>query len=224
MARTIAAAIVLSVLAAAPPSAHRLDEYLQSARISLERESIALEIDLTPGASVAAVVVSAIDRDGDRVITPAEASGYGRDVLRDVVLLLDGRAVPLTLTHVEVPTIDEMSDGLGTIQVRASAAVPRLASGLRVVSFRNDHRPQGSVYQVNALVPAAADVRVGAQRRDPLQREVRVEYQVRPSWAARLLWAGLGVLGVALLFGIRRRSRRSPPVFMSSEWLHSAER
>ena len=224
MTRTLSATLALAVLLPAGVPAQRLDEYLQTARLSLERESVSLELDLTPGAAIAPEIVSTMDRDGDRVITPSEAASYAGEVLRDLAVQLDGRAVALSLTRIEVPAIDELNAGLGTIRVLASAVVPRLAAGTRVLYFNNRHRPDGSVYQANALVPAAGGIRVAAQRRDPLQREMQVEYSVRPSLLVRLLWPGLTVAVLVTLVALRRRSRRTNPVFMSAEWLHSVER
>ena len=53
--RTSAPAAIVSRLAMrADTAAHRLDEYLQATRLSLARNQITLEIDLTPGANIAA--------------------------------------------------------------------------------------------------------------------------------------------------------------------------
>src|SRR4051812_45984017 len=47
-------------------SAHRLDEYLQAARLGIGTERVELELDLTPGSSVANVIIAGIDRNRDR--------------------------------------------------------------------------------------------------------------------------------------------------------------
>src|SRR5688572_3513135 len=103
--RTVSVAAIVFVLAMpATSAAHRLDEYLQAARLSLARDRIALEVDLTPGVNIAAAIVTLLDRDGDRRISPVEARAYGQAVLADLVLELDGRTVPVTLTRVEIPS------------------------------------------------------------------------------------------------------------------------
>ena len=107
--------------------------------------------------------------------------------MSDLVLELDGRAVAVTLTRVEVPSIGEMRDGIGTIQLRAASHIEAVPAGRRYLSFRNNHQPEASVYLVNALFPEDADVRVERQRRDPRQQGVRVEYNVGPRWPAQLL-------------------------------------
>ena len=181
----------------ASPSAHRLDEYLQAARVSLAHTRVELEIDLTPGASVADGIIALIDRDGDKRISPEEAEQYGRNVLADVVLELDGRRVTLTLDHVEAPPLEEMRHGLGAIQLRASGDVEPRMSFRRELHFQNNHHAASSVYLVNALIPADRGISVVGQTRDAKQRDVRIDYSVSPQWPKYLYWP---VLGVAALF------------------------
>jgi hypothetical protein len=193
----------------ASPSAHRLDEYLQAARVSLAHTRVELEIDLTPGASVAEGIIALVDRNGDKTISPEEAAQYGRDVLADVVLELDGRPIALTLNHVEVPHLEEMRHGLGAIQLRASGAVESRMSFRRELHFQNNHHAAGSVYLVNALMPTDPGISVVTQRRDATQRDARIEYSVRPQWPKYVYWPLLG--GAALFFMYRRRSRSLDP-------------
>jgi hypothetical protein len=202
--RTLSAAVIVFVLATPGESAaHRLDEYLQAARVSLDRERVMLEVDLTPGASVAPAVIAMIDLDGDGAISPAEAAAYGQTALGDLVLDLDGRSVSMTLTRAEVPSIGEMLAGAGAIQLRAVGAAGPHVVGRRVLRFQNNHHPRTSVYLVNALVPEDEGVAVLAQIRDPSQRSVRIEYQVRPRWHAQLGWMILASAALSTLAGLR---------------------
>ena len=205
MRRAVPATTALLVAAVASPSAHRLDEYLQAARVSLAHTRVELELDLSPGASVADGIISLIDRDDDRRISPPEAEQYGRDVLADLLLELDGRAVSLTLDRVEVSPLEEMRHGLGAIQVRASGTVEPRLSVRRELHLRNNHHPDSSVYLVNALMPSEPGISVVAQTRDAAQREARIEYSVRPQWPKYVYWPVLGI--AALFFALRRRSR-----------------
>ena len=205
MRGTFAAAAVSLLAMSASPSAHRLDEYLQAARVSLELTRVALEVDLTPGANVADGVIALIDRDGDSRISPLEAESYGRDVLGDIVLELDGRPVALTLSHVEVPSIDEMRHGLGAIQLRASGDVEPRMSLRRQLHFQNSHQAGSSVYLVNALIPSDDTIKVVGQTRDAKQQDVRIEYSITPQWPKYLYWP---VFGTAALFFVFRRSSK----------------
>jgi hypothetical protein len=178
----------------ASPSAHRLDEYLQAARVTLARTGVALEIDLMPGASVAAGIIALVDGDGDSSISPLEAESYGRDVLADIVLELDGRPIALTLVHVEVPSVDEMRHGIGTIQLQAIGNIEGGVSRRPQLHFRNNHHAGASVYLVNALMPSDAGISVVDQTRDARQRDVRIEYSVSPLWPKHLYWPIFGLV------------------------------
>jgi hypothetical protein len=192
--RGFAATAGLLFALSASPSAHRLDEYLQAARVSLAHTRVELEIDLTPGASVADGIIPLIDRDGDKRISPEEAAQYGRDVLADVVLEVDGHPIALTLNHVEAPPLEEMRHGLGAIQVRASGDVGRPMSFRRELHFQNNHHAASSVYLVNALIPTDPGISVVSQTRDAKQRDARIEYSVRPQWPKYVYWPALGLV------------------------------
>jgi len=188
----------------ASPSAHRLDEYLQAARVSLEHARVMLEIDLMPGATIAEAIIDHLDRDGDRKISPLEADSYGQDVLRDIVLELDGRPVALTMADIGVSSLDELRHGIGMIQLRASGDVDPRISMRRELHFKNNHQPGTSVYLVNALLPSDPGIKVVAQIRDAKQREARIQYSISPRWPKHLYWP---VLGAAALFLVFRRSK-----------------
>ena len=135
MRKVFLAAIVFALVMPAEPSAHRLDEYLQAARLSLARDRIALEVDLTPGVSIASAIVRCSIAMATTRSRRSRRGRTGRRVLGDLVLELDGRPVALTLTRVEAPSIDEMRDGSGTIQVRAAGTVDAVAAGRRRLRF-----------------------------------------------------------------------------------------
>jgi hypothetical protein len=207
--RTLVAGTI-ALLVGFPPSlhAHELDEYLQAARVSLSRDHVVCEIDLTPGANIASEIVALVDRDADGHVSATEAEAYGRGVLRDVLLELDGQAVPMTLTRVDVPSVEEMTDGVGTIRLEAIANIHPLAAGRRHVYFRNDHHPDAAVYLVNALVPTQRDIMVVGQARDPRQHEIRLEYDVTSAALGQLTWLVLGSAALSALVAWRIRSRR----------------
>jgi hypothetical protein len=191
-----------------PADAHRLDEYLQATRLSIDRERLRLEIDLTAGISVAGQVFTSIDTDHDGQVSIVEREAYAREVLRSIALSIDGRPTPIVLEDSEFPEIRDMSLGVGTIRLRATATVPSAAAavGHHTVSYANNHRPLASVYLVNALVPADSRIEIGQQRRDVAQRVLMLEYSVIPDalWA-RLSWSLVGLAMVGLLGCARRR-------------------
>jgi hypothetical protein len=211
-------------LAAVPPAgAHRLDEYLQATRLSIDIEHVDLEIDLTAGAALASNVFAWIDTNRDGEISRAEGEVYARLMLRSVVLKIDGCPVPVTLTGTSFPQFRDMSLGVGTIRLRATAKVPSEGAGRHQVSFLNTHQPESSVYLVNALVPANPRIQLGDPRRDQAQHSLKLGYTVKadaPSPLERtfaplarsvmigwLLWR----FGFALTQAVAHRQRPSRP-------------
>ncbi|MEI9972645.1 MAG: DUF3500 domain-containing protein [Ignavibacteriota bacterium] len=85
MNRKAATAAIL-LLAPALAKAHRLDEYLQAAIISVEKDRLQVQMTLTPGVAVYPVVAAAIDADADGVISQIEQRAYAARVLRDLSL------------------------------------------------------------------------------------------------------------------------------------------
>jgi len=178
----------------APAAAHRLDEYLQATRLSVDVEHVDVEIDLTPGARVAPEVFGSIDTDGDGQISNAEAEAYAQEVLRSVVLSVDGRPVRMRLLEIRVPQLHDMILGVGTVRIRASATHSVASSNRHRLSYVNTHRSKSSVYLVNVLVPADPRIEVRGQTRDTAQRMLTLEYRVMPDRA----WT----VACALLFGL----------------------
>ena len=204
MTRALLSAVIVILIASAEASAHRLDEYLQASRVSLGLGRISVEIDLTPGASIALGIITLLDRDRDGLISPLEATAYGEDVLSDVVVEFDGLPVPLTLARVEVPPVDDMRQGFGAIRLQALSELGSFGGGRHHVRLRNRHAPLFSVYLVNALIPEVRDIRVIAQTRDPQQQEVRIEYEVRSDGLVQLVSVALAVGGCGVLVWFRR--------------------
>jgi hypothetical protein len=185
--------------------AHRLDEYLQATRIAIGAERVGLELDLTAGVEMAAEIFAWIDTNRDGQISHDEGEAYARQVLGSVGLSVDGRAMPITLVDFRFPQYGEMSRGVGTIQVRATADLSAGGAGRHRVSFLNTHRPERSVYLVNALVPADPRIHIGGQQRDRAQHGLTLDYTVGPSAPWARTWSLLAALGMAGVLGMTRR-------------------
>ncbi len=195
----------------APAGAHRLDEYLQATRLSIDIERVGLEIDLTAGVAVAPEVLAWMDMNRDGQISNAEGEAYAREMLRAVVLSVDGRPVPITLVGIRVPPVRDMSLGVGTIQVRAAANVTGTGTGHHHVAYFNTHRSESSVYLVNALVPADPRIQIAGQRRDRAQHGLTLEYTVMPNAPWARTWSLLAGLVMAGVLGVTRRPRSNAP-------------
>jgi hypothetical protein len=199
----------LAILAAAPSAhAHRTDEYLQATRISVDVDHADLEIDLTPGIALASTVFSWIDTNGDGGISSAEGDAYARQVLRSVTLSVDSKPVPLTLVESSFPAFREMNLGVGTIRLRITAKFPAVRTGRHRIAWLNTHRPESSVYLVNALVPGNPHIQLTDQERDREQHGLTLDYTVAadssPVWKFALI-GGVVLAGRSFL-RLRRRS------------------
>jgi hypothetical protein len=215
-------AVLGAWLATLPPAgAHRVDEYLEATRLSIDLERVDLEIDLTAGVALASRVFAWIDTNRDGEISNAEGEAYARQMLRSVGLKVDGWPVPIRLVETSFPQFGDMSLGVGTIRLRATAKVPAAGAGRHQVSFLNTHRSESSVYLVNALVPANPRIQIADQRRDIAQHALTLDYKVMadaPSPSARTfaLLAGLVIAGFlffrcgyALTQAVAHRERRN---------------
>lgn len=213
------AAAAILLMAGAVARAHRLDEYLQGALISVEKSRVETQLTLTPGVAVLPVVLAEIDRDADGVLSQTEQRAYAGRVLRDLSLSIDGRALRPQLLSMQFPTMEELREGRGEIRIEFSADLPAGGSNRKLI-FKNDHQSRIAAYQVNCLVPRDPDVRILAQNRNYSQSHYELEY-VQAGAPVRLSswWSGdrgwLGALALLLFarfaFVWRRRGRLAVP-------------
>ena len=203
--RALASAAVLAVWLAnpVPAGAHRLDEYLQATRLSIDAGRVDLEIDLTAGVSIAPEVLTWIDTNGDGRISDIEGDAYARLLLQSVLLAVDDRPAPIAFVDSRFPPVQDMRLGVGAIQVRATATVPPASAGRHTVSYSNLHQSARSVYLVNVLVPEDSRIRITAQRRDPAQHGLAVDYDVTSARWARTYWL-LVAVAMAVVLGLSR--------------------
>ena len=173
-------------------SAHRLDEYLQAARLAIDPDRVQVELDLTPGIALAEAILLDIDRDHDGSLSVEEQQAYGSVAVSALTLEVDGRSVPVRLGASRFPDAEAIRRGEGTIRLHASATLPQLSMGPHQLLFRNSHHRSRSVYLANALLPESDLVAITAQRRDGDQTELTINYDLR---------AALATSTAALLFG-----------------------
>lgn len=192
--------------------AHRLDEYLQVAQISVEPVLITIDLYLTPGVQVASAFVNTIDVSRDGVIAAGEGAVYARGVLKRVSLAVDGVPRAIVLVASDYPAIEELRGGLGSVHVRGTAGRPPEDGGRHVITFENRFDPARSVYQANAMLPRDPTVAIRRQSRSPDQARLDIAYDIALSgtgranpWRLMAAIAGLGVTG-GLVWSHRRRS------------------
>jgi hypothetical protein len=203
--------VLVLVALAGPVSAHRLDEYLQAARIGIDPERVRIELDLTPGVSVAPRILAEIDRDHDGAVSREEARAYEARVTADLQLDVDGSPLVLEPVESQCHLVGQVLKGEGILSLQLAAEVPVLTPGTHRLRYRNGHHADIGVYLANALVPASTRVAVTAQRRDVDQRELVIEYELGdPAQANAVWWLAALASGVALFAGVWRRSHREP--------------
>jgi hypothetical protein len=193
---------------ATPADAHRLDEALQATRISIDRERLRLELDVTAGVSIAPRLFASIDTDHDGRLSLAERNEHAREIVHGLDLTIDGTPAAIVLNESTFPELPEMSLGVGTIRVRAAVLLPTtaVAVGRHVVSYTNNHGSVASAYLVNALVPADSRIEIVRQRRDEAQRALTLDYRVLPNaWWTRLSWTVVALSMIGLLGWTRSR-------------------
>jgi hypothetical protein len=208
-----AAAAALVIALQVSMSAHRRDEYLQAARVALQPDGVAIQLDLTPGIEVADAIIGAIDRDRSGALSNDEQLVYADQVVRALDARVDGEPLRLQLVSSAFPDPSSMRGGEGTIRLQVTAPHRVLAGGAHQLVLRNAHHPAPSVYLANALVPGSARVSIVEQRRDPQQTELTIDYMVRgttPIGNGAWVLAGLP-LAAALLFRLSRRVRADQP-------------
>jgi hypothetical protein len=209
--RTVFVSLMFAAALVVSPNsifAHRLDEYLQATRLSIRTDGIEVELDLTPGVAVAQQVFALIDTNHDGEISSAEAEAYARLVLNSIDVAVDGRPVGLQLTSQSVPQLSDMTQGVGTIRLQASAKFARVAAGAHRVYYRNMHQANIGAYLVNALVPEDKHIQIQRQSRDYQQHELTLEYEVVTSseWSS-MWWVGAGLAMICCLAVSRRGAR-----------------
>jgi len=199
--------------ASVPPAcAHRLDEYLQAAILSVGKDRIEVSMRLVPGVAVSSKVLAGIDTNADGVISDTERRAYAERVLKDLSLSVDGHVLRPQLLSVDFPTIEEMREGLGEIKIEVAADLAP-GSSTRKIVFENHHQRPISAYLVNCLVPRDPDIQIVAQSRNANQSFYALEYTqvggqssalIARWWAQLRAWLGnLGGFSSMFRLGMR---------------------
>lgn len=197
MKKALVIAGVILAANATPAAAHRLDEYLQATTVLLTRDHVRLGMRLAPGVAIVKTVLDNIDTNRDGIISDAEQREYGLKVLGDLSLSIDKSQVLLRLVSWHFGTVDDLTRGLGEIQLAFDADAPDVASH-RTMVFENHHRSAISAYLVNSLVPDDDDIHIVDQTRNYLQSTYEMSYTQAATDEASVSFGALGQWGVVL--------------------------
>ena len=185
----IASALLLAAALLAEPSparAHALDEYMQSAYITLAPGQVTIEVGLTPGVLVVPGLMTLMDTDNNGAFSAAESQAYAMRVLADVALSLDGQPRSLTVTGVQMPEPQIMLAGGGEVRVTLRAALtPTVTSAVsHQVIVANHHAPVKSAHQIVLLRPKSNDLVIVGQKRNAAGDSMTIEYTLTPATVA----------------------------------------
>jgi hypothetical protein len=170
-------AMLLAALIPGWAAAHPIDEVVQGAYLTLAPGEVRLELDLTPGAEVSPTVLAALDANGDRAISKAEARRFAQRVLDQTTLTLDGKAAPWRIAKVDAPPYQNLLQATDTLKIYAIARRPDRA-GAHTLYFDNRYQPAKSQCIANIFLQPGRGWRffVAGQQRSNDGRRLTVRY------------------------------------------------
>lgn len=176
---------ILIVLCAGTASAHRLDEYLQAALVTVSSNRVVVSMRLVPGVAVSDQVIAAIDSNHDGIFSPAEQRIYAHHIAEAIVLTSDGHSLQPQIVTQSFPQPDEIRGGIGEIHLELEAPLPA-TTGRRTLTLENRNQIARAVYLVNSVVPTDSTIHITAQLRNTVQSmyELRYEQAATPSVVA----------------------------------------
>jgi hypothetical protein len=175
MKRKLIAVAAIVLLLGARATAHRLDEYLQAALVSVEKDRVEVSLRLVPGVAVSAAVLASIDSNGDGNLSETEKRAYAERVLGDLSLSVDGTPLKPKLVAMNFSPAEQMREGLGEIHVDFTADLPSGGRERKLV-LKNHHQTQMAAYLVNCLVPSDPEIQIVAQKRNERQSFYELDY------------------------------------------------
>ena len=159
--------VVFAPVAAAHPD----DEVLQQIYLTPERSGLTVQLDLTPGVSVAPQFTRAIDEDGDGRVSPDEIAAHVASVRSGLSAEIDGVPVDLASTENHYPPIELLAAGAGTVTLVWTAALPENAQHLVLT----DHYEPGARTAVQTSVLIAPEpIALGPISRTDANRSISV--------------------------------------------------
>ena len=128
--KLIATLVACALFVAKSAFAHRLDEYLQAAIISLQPGAVSLTFRLVPGVAVAPAVIADIDQNTDGALSKAEQLAYAGHVISDLRLVEDGHPLELHLVTATFPAIEQLRAGTEEIEPSIAADLSQVTASI----------------------------------------------------------------------------------------------
>lgn len=167
--------LIIALVAAASADAHRLDETLHAATLSLDDGLLSIELRVTPGVSVARKTLADIDANGDGTFSDDEKQRYVNRLLGELALRVDGRSQPLRTVAAAFPASAEILAGTGDIVFELQADLPA-GSEAHTVELDQGAHDASDVYMANALMPKNPAIHIVGQSRNHDQSIYQVAF------------------------------------------------
>ena len=132
---------LFTLFATLPSSAHPADEAVVFHYLWLEAApgTVSLQHATVVGGLLTQTVWPRIDRDGDRVLSPAEQEQYARELVSGLSLKVDGKPVRWKLEEYQYPSHAEFFGGeLAAVKLRLTAPLGTVPARGRTVTVRDD--------------------------------------------------------------------------------------
>lgn len=168
--------VILVLALHAPAYAHEVDEYVQAALISVEKDHLEVQLRLVPGSDVFSQVFAAIDTNADGALSDVEQQSYARNIVRDLTLSLNGQPLRAEIVSTQFPKIDLMKEGLGAIRLTLRVPVVKSRERQKFV-LENHHQRAISAYLMNCLQPRDPSLHIVSQRRSADQSRYELDYE-----------------------------------------------
>lgn len=103
--------------------AHPHNNVAQHVLLSMYPEKTVVKIRIVPSREEGHSVYSHIDADKNGKISTKEAEQFGREVIREATLVVNGRKVAITKPKVTIPSLEKLNRGFGLIEVVSEASL-----------------------------------------------------------------------------------------------------
>jgi hypothetical protein len=184
MMRRVDIAVWMAVLAsAAPLHAHRTEGLLQSALIDVQTDRVDVQVTVQLGSDIAGRFTALLDTDQNGIVSEKEQSAWSKAFLREQIILLDGKALPLTAARTDASSLADITDashGHCQIRVHFSGEFATHPIGQHEIVHQNRYESIPSTYQTHGIVPKAPTVRITSHRRDEREQTIILQAEFRP--------------------------------------------
>jgi hypothetical protein len=177
--------------------AHPRDELEQATYLEILPKHVTIEVNLAPGDIIASDFASLLDTDHDGKMTESEQSAFANQLLSNLLLSIDGTALPLQIKTSQFPPIESLKNGEERIRLTFDSPISSLSAGKHTLRYENRYTlPKIKSGYLATTLAGEQGIEVGTQTRDATQKVIDVEFLA----PATSNFASLGI--VAIFFAL----------------------